>query len=70
MAEKTNLIAHNQTLTRQSAGPRADGSGRFSEGSTQKGGVNAAPPCPRPNITPVAQNKVPAAQNTDNGKRK
>jgi hypothetical protein len=70
MSEKTNLIEQDQRLTRQSAGPRAEGSGKFSEGHTQKGGVNAAPPCPRPNIIPVAQNKVSPAQSASNEKSK
>jgi hypothetical protein len=62
MAEKVELIVIG------------DSSGDFSEGSTRKGGVNAAPPCPRPDVIPVAQNqnKVPPAPNTsnDNGNQK
>lgn len=57
MAEK-RLIEHSQRLTGQSSGPRIEG------------GVNTAPPYPRPNIRPVGQNKVPQAQNANNEKKK
>ena len=62
MAEKENLIERS---TRQSAGAILDANGNFSEGSAQKGGVNTAPPCPRPNVAPVAYNRVSASQNTN-----
>lgn len=58
MTGKTNPIEHNQRLTRQSSGPRLEG------------GVNAAPPYPRPNVEPVGQNKVQPAQNASNEKKK
>lgn len=63
MAENEKLTEANHALTRQSAGAIIDESGRFSEGPVQKGGVNTAPPCPRPDVTPGAQRKAVPAQN-------
>jgi hypothetical protein len=56
----TSQRGQNATTTR-------GGTSDFSEGPIRKGGVNAAPPVPRPDVVPGAQNPALNGQPSNNG---